>query len=180
MTDNNGVARLLYAIGHSNRSLEFFAGLLLGYGIERLIDVRTIRRSRHNPQFNGDTLRFDLPHLGIAYTPLPLLGGRRHAKRDSINTAWTNNAFRGYADYMQTPEFERGLERLIGYSKKQVVAFMCAEAVPWRCHRSLIADALTARGYKVRQIMSRVSAPTHRLTPWARIRRGRVFYPGAA
>jgi len=167
----------VYGIGHSNRPLEFFVGLLLGYGVERLVDVRTVPRSRHNPQFNKETLPADLQSAGIRYAHMAGLGGLRHAKKDSVNTGWTNSSFRGYADYMQTPEFEKNLEDLIALAKKETIAFMCAEAVPWRCHRSLIADALTIRGIPVYQIMSRVSAPLHQLTPWAKAEGKRLTYP---
>jgi uncharacterized protein (DUF488 family) len=169
--------RPVYGIGHSNRTLEFFVGLLLGYEVEHLIDVRTVPRSRHNPQFNRESLPSNLATVGLRYSHMPGLGGLRRAKKDSTNTGWQNSNFRGYADYMQTPEFEDNLERLINLGKKETIAFMCAEAVPWRCHRSLIADALTARGIAVHQIMSRVSAPLHQLTPWARVEGKRVTYP---
>ena len=169
----------LFTIGHSNRTLEFLVSLLQGYGIQRLVDVRTVPRSRHNPQFNRDVLPAMLQTVGIAYTHIPKLGGLRHAQKDSINTGWTNTSFRGYADYMQTKEFESGLKDLLGYARKETVAIMCAEAVPWRCHRSLISDALTARGVDVRAIMSRVSAPYHDITPWAQVVQGtHVTYPG--
>jgi uncharacterized protein (DUF488 family) len=171
------MALALYGIGHSNRTLEFFAGLLLGYEIKRLVDIRTIPRSRYNPQFNKDSLPENLKKLGVAYTHMPELGGLRRAQPDSINTGWKNANFRGFADYMQTPEFDQALGRLITFSEKEHVAFMCAEAVPWRCHRSLVADALVARGLRVFQIMSRVSAPAHTLTSFAVIRGKRVYYP---
>jgi len=167
----------LFTIGHSNRTLEFFAGLLLGYEIKRLVDVRTIPRSRHNPQFNRETLPEDLKSVGIAYTHLPGLGGLRHALKESVNRGWENASFRGYADYMQTAEFEKNLGKLIAMGQEARVAFMCAEAVPWRCHRSLIADALTVRGVPVRHIMSRVSAPRHEITPWAVVKGRRITYP---
>ena len=167
----------MYAIGHSNRTLEFLVGLLLGYEVEHLVDVRTIPRSRHNPQFNGDTLPADLKNVGIAYTHMPGLGGLRRAQKDSLNQGWENASFRGYADYMQTPEFDENLEKLIALAQKNVVAFMCAEAVPWRCHRSLIADALTIRGIPVYQIMSRVSAPRHALNPMADVHGTNLTYP---
>lgn len=173
----NQLVTPVYAIGHSNRTLEFFVGLLLGYQIERLVDVRTVPRSRHNPQFNRETLPADLKNVGIAYTHMSGLGGLRHARKDSINTGWQNASFRGFADYMQTPEFEENLQKLIALSKKETVAIMCAEAVPWRCHRSLIADALTVRGIRVYQIMSRVSSSIHQITPWAQVDGKRVTYP---
>jgi uncharacterized protein (DUF488 family) len=167
----------LYTIGHSNRTLEFFIGLLLGYEIQRLVDVRTIPRSRHNPQFNRETLPEDLKSVAIAYTHMPGLGGLRHARKDSVNMGWENASFRGYADYMQTVEFEKNLEKMIALGQKERVTFMCAEAVPWRCHRSLIADALTVRGVPVRHIMSRVSAPRHEITPWAHVSGQQITYP---
>lgn len=166
-----------FAIGHSNRTLEFFVGLLLGYEIKLLVDVRTVPRSRHNPQFNKETLPQNLKTVGIDYRHMPGLGGLRHAEKDSINMGWQNASFRGYADYMQTEEFETHLEKLIAMGQKERLAFMCAEAVPWRCHRSLIADALEARGIPVFQIMSRVSAPRHEITPWAKVAGKRVTYP---
>jgi uncharacterized protein (DUF488 family) len=167
----------LYGIGHSNRTLELFAGLLLGYGIEHILDVRTVPRSRHNPQFNRETLSADLPHIGIQYTHMPGLGGLRRPIKESPNRGWQNSSFRGYADYMQTPEFAENLEKLIAAARKKICAFMCAEAVPWRCHRSLIADALTVRAIPVHQIMSRVSAPLHTLTAFSHVNGKRVTYP---
>jgi len=168
----------IFTIGHSNRTLEFFVNLLQGYEIERLVDVRTIPRSRNNPQFNRDTLPEMLRVTGIAYTHLSLLGGLRSTHKDSLNTGWTNASFRGFADYMQTLPFEQGLNELQKLSKKQLVAIVCAEAVPWRCHRSLIADALTVRGIGVFHIMSRISASKHQLTPWAQVRGNQITYPG--
>ena len=167
----------IFTVGHSNRTLEFFVSLLLGYEIMRLVDVRTIPRSRHNPQFNRDTLPQMLQVAGIAYTHLPGLGGLRSTRKDSPNQGWTNASFRGFADYMQTGEFRKGLDQLIHLAKLQTVAIMCAEAVPWRCHRSLIADAMTVRGIRVCHIMSRISAPRHTLTPWARVRGTQITYP---
>jgi len=167
----------LYAVGHSNRTLEFFVSLLLGYGITHLIDVRTLPRSRHNPQFNRESLPENLKKVGIAYTHMPGLGGLRRPQKDSPNAGWKNSSFRGYADYMQTDEFRENLERLIASAKKETIVFMCAEALPWRCHRSLIADALTVRGIPVHQIMSRVSAPLHQVTSWAKVEGLRITYP---
>lgn len=167
----------MYGIGHSNRTLEFFVGLLLGYEVTHLVDIRTVPRSRFNPQFNRDSLPENLKKVRIVYAHMPGLGGLRHAKKDSLNTGWTNASFRGYADYMQTPEFETNLNALIALGKKQTVAFMCAEAVPWRCHRSLVADALVIRGIPVRQIMSRTSAPLHERTPWAVVEGRHITYP---
>jgi uncharacterized protein (DUF488 family) len=167
----------IFTLGHSNRSLEFLVALLQGYEVERLVDVRTIPRSRHNPQFNRETLPEMLKIVGIAYSHLAALGGLRAARKDSVNAGWTNASFRGFADYMQTPEFERGLQELLALAGKETVAIMCAEAVPWRCHRSLIADALTVRKVHVFHIMSRISAPRHHITPWAKVQGKQITYP---
>jgi uncharacterized protein (DUF488 family) len=141
------------------------------------VDVRTIPRSKYNPQFNRDTLPQMLKTVGIEYTHMAGLGGLRHSRPDSINKGWKNSSFRGYADYMQSAEFEKNLEKLIQLGRKQTIAYMCAEAVPWRCHRSLISDALTVRGHAVYHIMSRVSAPPHSITAWAKVQGTRVTYP---
>ncbi len=138
----------LWTVGHSTRPLDDFIALLQTHGIRRLVDVRTIPRSRHNPQFNQAQLPVFLESAGIQYVHIPALGGLRHAHRDSVNAAWQNASFRGFADYMQTPEFDAALRRLIRLARSQPTAIMCAEAVPWRCHRSLIADALVVRGLK--------------------------------
>src|SRR5579872_4464252 len=133
-------------IGHSTRSIESFVEMLRAHGVKRLVDVRTIPRSRTNPQFNRESLAQSLAESGIGYTHTPALGGLRHARKDSLNTGWRNGSFRGYADYMQTSEFEAAIESLLENAKREQVTIMCAEAVPWRCHRSLIGDALKARG----------------------------------
>ena len=151
--------------------------MLQAHGVKRVVDIRTVPRSRHNPQFNFDSLPESLHHAGIAYTHMKELGGLRHARPDSLNTGWHNASFRGFADYMQTPEFEAGLTKLIDAANKKQVAIMCAEAVPWRCHRSLIADALTARGIEVKHIMSPTRANPHSLTPFAKVHGERVTYP---
>ena len=130
----------LWTVGHSTRSLDDFIALLQAHGIRRLVDVRTIPRSRHNPQFNKDQLPESMKQAGIQYVHMPALGGLRHACRDSVNGAWRNASFRGFADYMQTAEFEVALKELIRLARSRRTAIMCAEAVPWRCHRSLIAD----------------------------------------
>jgi uncharacterized protein (DUF488 family) len=166
----------LLTIGHSNRSLELFVSLLQGYAVATLVDVRTVPRSRHNPQFNQDSLPVMLKVVGIGYRPMPELGGLRSPQKESLNDGWKNSGFRGFADYMQTPEFEKGLAELIELAKKERVAIMCAEAVPWRCHRSLISDALTVRGAEVRHIMSRVSAPLHDVTSWAQVHGKKILY----
>lgn len=167
----------ILTLGHSTRSADEFLSLLQVHGVKCLADVRTIPRSRHNPQFNGDHLAHSLREAGISYSHVSGLGGLRHARRDSINTGWRNAGFRGYADYMQTPDFENALDALIGIARKCRTAIMCAEAVPWRCHRSLIADALVVRGVKVAEITSQTSLRVHALTPWAHVEGTNVTYP---
>jgi uncharacterized protein (DUF488 family) len=167
----------LWTIGHSNRPLEELIAMLRAHGIEALADVRSVPRSRHNPQFNRETLPGELAAAGIEYRHMPGLGGLRKAHKDSINTGWRNDSFRGYADYMQTPEFEEAADELLRLAAERRVAVMCAEAVPWRCHRSLIADAVTARGGEVRHIMSAEKADAHRMTPFARVEGVKVTYP---
>jgi uncharacterized protein (DUF488 family) len=168
----------LFTIGHSVHPIEEFLEILAAHDVEQVADVRTIPKSLRNPQFAKDALERELTRRGIRYVHLPELGGLRHARKDSINTAWRNASFRGYADYMQTPEFERGLARLIELSSGRPTAIMCAEAVPWRCHRSLIADALVARGIPVEHIMSKSSRKPHAYTPIARVEGSSVTYPG--
>jgi uncharacterized protein (DUF488 family) len=153
--------------------------MLRAHGVNVIVDVRTVPKSRHNPQFNGDTLPASLARAGIGYLHVPGLGGLRHPRKDSINTAWRNASFRGYADYMQTPEFGRHLAELMHLPRGgKTIALMCAEAVPWRCHRSLIADALTVRGVRVEHIMSATKRNAHTLTPFAQAEGDRVWYPG--
>ena len=177
---------LILTVGHSNRSLEDFLALLKAHNVERLVDVRTVPRSRHNPQFNrlpavaGDAFPQTLRRARIAYTHLAKLGGLRRAKPDSVNTGWNNSSFRGFADYMQTPEFAAGLARLEKLAQTKRCAIMCAEAVPWRCHRSLLADALTVRGHAVEHIMTPTRRNLHKLTPFARVRGKRITYPATA
>ncbi len=170
-------APVIFTIGHSTHPWEEFRDLLRAHDIQRVVDVRTIPRSRHNPQFNRDTLSKKLRASKIGYVHLRKLGGLRHARRDSPNTGWHNSSFRGYADYMQTPEFEEVLERLIKLARRKKSAIMCAEAVPWRCHRSLIADALTIRGIPVAHILSAAKPRTHSLTPFAKVRGHSITYP---
>ena len=172
--------RTLLTIGHSDHPMEEFRRLLEAHGVDLLIDVRTVPRSRHNPQFNRDALPVALAESEIRYLWLSGLGGLRHARRDSPNTGWRNASFRGYADYMQTPEFIRELRRLIDLARETQACMMCAEAVPWRCHRSLIADALTVRGIPVEHIMGLNSLRAHTLTPFARVRGTVVTYPAIA
>ncbi len=167
----------VYTIGHSTRAVEDFIAMLHAHGVTRLVDVRTVPRSRHNPQFNRESLPAPLAAAGITYVHMPGLGGLRHARKDSINTAWRNASFRGYADYMQTDEFRTNLDELIGHAGRERVAVMCAEAVPWRCHRSLISDALTARGHRVLHIMTIDRADPHAMTSFARVEGDHVVYP---
>ena len=167
----------VFTVGHSTLPIERFIALLETYGIRRLADVRTVPRSRRNPQFNADALASALRARSIEYVPLPALGGLRHARNDSPNTGWRNDSFRGYADYMQTPAFEAGLDALIGMSRELRTAIMCAEAVPWRCHRSLVADALEVRGISAVEILSESSARMHKLTPFARVDGTTITYP---
>ena len=167
-------------IGHSTHALEEFIGLLQAHGVNTVADVRTIPRSRRNPQFSQDTLPQALKAAGIAYLHLPGLGGLRHAHADSPNMAWRNASFRGFADYMQTAEYVQNIERLIELIGQAHVALMCAEAVPWRCHRSLIADSLTVRGIAVEHIMSKTHRQPHKLTPWAHVDGTRITYPAEA
>ncbi len=170
-------AGAVFTIGHSTLPPERFLAILRAYGIDRLVDIRTIGRSRHNPQFNAETLGAFLPQNGIDYSHIELLGGLRHARKDSPNTGWHNKSFQGYADYMQTQDFEKGLEQLIEMSRKQRVAIMCAEAVPWRCHRSLVADALDVRGIQVIDILSEKSFRPHKMTPFAHVEGTGITYP---
>jgi uncharacterized protein (DUF488 family) len=169
----------IFTCGHSTRPLQDFLALLAEQHIERLLDVRTVPRSRHNPQFNRDLLTPALERAGIAYTHLQALGGLRHARKDSPNTVWKNASLRGYADYMLTSDFDRALEELIALADRERIAILCAEAVPWRCHRSLIADALTARGLPVTHILGPGRAQPHSLTSFARVEGRSLAYPGS-
>jgi uncharacterized protein (DUF488 family) len=165
-------------IGHSTHLIEEFIRILQAHGIRQLVDVRTIPGSRRNPQFNREALAASLKAAGIGYRHMPGLGGLRRARPDSINTGWRNASFRGFADYMQTREFPDALEALITLAAETPAAIMCAEAVPWRCHRSLISDALLARGITVLEIMSATHAQPHALTPFARVQGTEVTYRG--
>jgi uncharacterized protein (DUF488 family) len=167
----------IFTVGHSTRSAEEFVALLKAHRIQLLVDVRTVPRSRHNPQFNRDTLPETLRGANIEYLHLGELGGLRKTRADSTNTGWRNLSFRGFADYMETPEFETGLARLMEVAETRRAAIMCAEAVPWRCHRSLIGDALVARGAEVFELSSAARAQPHRMTPFARVQGTRVSYP---
>ena len=152
--------------------------MLEGHGVRQLADVRTVPRSRHNPQFNSEELSRALHSRRLHYRHLPALGGLRRPRRDSVNTAWRNESFRGYADYMQTPAFQEALELLIELARQEPTAIMCAEAVPWRCHRSLIADALLARGIEALEIASATRATPLMLHEWARVEGTSVTFPG--
>ncbi len=169
----------IFTIGHSTRSIQEFLEILKTYHIAELVDIRTIAKSRHNPQFNGDELAQVLRNHHVGYRHQKDLGGLRHTHKNSINTAWRNSSFRGYADYMQTEEFKEGIQKLIETAQSKVVAIMCAEAVPWRCHRSLIGDALLVRDIHVEDIYSITSVKPHTLTPWAVVHGIDVIYPAA-
>jgi uncharacterized protein (DUF488 family) len=171
------VRATVFTIGHSTRPLEEFIEILRAHGVRRVVDVRSIPRSRHNPQFNRDTLARHLRAARIGYVHLKKLGGLRRAKAGSVNLGWHNASFRGFADYMQTEDFLVGLERLEKLAAVKRTAIMCAEAVPWRCHRSLIADALLVRDFPVEDIMGVTRAQEHEITPFARVRGLRITYP---
>jgi uncharacterized protein (DUF488 family) len=167
----------VFTVGHSTLPIERFITLLQAYGVERLVDIRSIASSRHSPQFNGASMADSLTERHIEYAHLQALGGLRRAHKDSPNTGWRNAGFRGYADYMQSVEFRDALETLIRMSRQKRAAIMCAEATPWRCHRSLVADALTVRGIAVVEILSESSYRMHKLTPFARVEGTRITYP---
>jgi uncharacterized protein (DUF488 family) len=167
----------IFTIGHSTHPIDHFIELLQSSGVTQLIDIRTIPKSRHNPQFNSDALAKSLRAAHIRYVHMKDLGGLRHAQRDSINTGWRNASFRGYADYMQTDEFAAALDRVIELAKERPTALMCAEAVPWHCHRSLVSDGLIVRGVRVLEIISSAAPKEHSLTPFARVRGARITYP---
>ncbi len=167
----------LYTVGHSTRPLDELVACLQSFAITELVDIRTVPRSRRHPQFETTALARSLPEAGIRYEHLGALGGLRKPAKDSPNAGWRNASFRGYADHMQTPGFEAGLARLREIVTAGTTAIMCAEAVPWRCHRSLVADALVARGATVRHVMAPGKAQPHKLTPFARVDGERVSYP---
>jgi uncharacterized protein (DUF488 family) len=171
---------LVMTIGHSTHTLDGFIRLVQAHGATCVVDVRTVPRSRHNPQFNKASLPRSLSKAGLGYVHAPGLGGLRHANRDSANVGWRNASFRGYADYMQTPEFAQSLDELIRLANQGRVVLMCAEAVPWRCHRSLIADALLVRGIRTEDIMSATRRQVHTLTPFAKVRGTVITYPAEA
>ena len=170
-------SRLVLTIGHSNRAIDQFLSLLQAHGVKWLVDVRTIPRSRHNPQYNRESLPDCLQKLGIGYVHMPNLGGLRHSAKHSVNTGWRNASFRGFADYMQDPKFVEAIDELVRLAQGTQLALMCAEAVPWRCHRSLVADALVVRGLSVEHIMSASTRQVHALTPFANVKGTRITYP---
>lgn len=171
---------VIWSLGHSTRPIETFLALLTGHGIERLGDIRTTPQSRRHPQFGQAALARSTGGAGITYVHLAGLGGLRKPRPDSINTAWRDAGFRGYADYMQTPAFAAAVDELLALAQSERVAVMCAEAVPWRCHRQLLADALVARGHEVREIESAMKTRPHVLTQWARVHGASVTYPGVS
>ena len=174
------LSHLAMTIGHSTRTLEDFMRLLQAHEATCVVDVRTVPRSRHNPQFDKTALPGSLERAGLGYVHMPGLGGLRHSRRDSPNMGWRNASFRGFADYMQTPEFAQSLADLIHFTYQDRIVLMCAEAVPWRCHRSLIADALLVRGIRVEDILSANRREVHTLTPFAKVRGTAITYPPEA
>lgn len=178
MANMNSVNKIcVFTIGHSTRSAEDFLEILKHYDISEVMDIRSIPKSRHNPQFNEYELAHFLRNHHIGYRHQKNLGGLRRTSKSSVNTAWRNVSFRGYADYMQTDEFKEGMEKLIEIAHHKIVVIMCAEAVPWRCHRSLIGDALLVRDIHVKDIFSITSVKPHTLTPWAVTRGTNITYP---
>jgi uncharacterized protein (DUF488 family) len=167
----------IYTVRHSTRSIEDFIQLMKTYAIESIADVRKIAKSRHNPQYGEDALRQGLGEHNIAYRRFEGLGGLRRTTRESVNTRWKNLSFRGYADYMQTSEFAESLEKLVELAADSQMVIMCAEAVPWRCHRSLIGDALVIRGIVVKDIISEKNCKPHKLTPFAKVDGNTITYP---
>ncbi len=170
----------VYTIGHSNRPIEEFIGLLREHGIERVLDIRTVPKSRHNPQFGQDQLPDSLAQAGIGYEYIRELGGLRKARKDTPNGAWRNASFRGYADHMQSPEFNEHVDIVARMAQSTRCALMCAEAVPWRCHRSMVADALAVRGVPAEHIINKGKTKPHTLTPFARVSGTQILYPPEA
>jgi uncharacterized protein (DUF488 family) len=171
------LSELIFTVGHSTRSIGEFISLLDENRVRLLVDIRTIPRSRHNPQFERQSLEKSLRAAGLDYKHMPSLGGLRHARKDSRNLGWRNESFRGFADYMQTGEFNDALRELIAIAVETRLAVMCAEAVPWRCHRSLLADALSAGEIEVLHILGTGKVASHVMTSFARVEGSRVWYP---
>jgi uncharacterized protein (DUF488 family) len=170
-------AQTIYTVGHSTRTLDELVRIVGAHGVRQIADVRRFAGSRRLPHFNADNLAAELPKHGVAYLPCPRLGGRRKPAADSLNAGWRNESFRAYADYMQTPAFAEALAGLMQAAEHTPTAIMCAEAVPWRCHRSLIGDALLVRGWRVMDITGAAKAARHELTPFARVEGDRITYP---
>ncbi len=168
----------VFTVGHSNRPFDAFVAIVRVHGVGRLLDVRRFPASRKWPHFDRAALEESLPRAGVDYVAMPELGGRRKPRPDSPHTAWRVEAFRGYADFMDSPEFVQNLSHAESLARERPSALMCAEALPWRCHRSLIADALTARGWNVLDITSATEARPHRLPRFARIEGPRIVYDG--
>ncbi len=176
----NKIVTKLFTVGHSTREIDEFIELLVSHAITQLVDIRTIPKSKHNPQFEQSELEKSLDKNGVNYIYLRKLGGLRPATKNSVNDAWRNKSFRNYADYMQSDEFKQGLEELIKLARDATTAIMCAEAVPWRCHRSLVSDALMVYGISVDEIIGRGNTRPHTLTPFARVVGDRILYPKSA
>jgi len=170
--------KVIYTIGHSTHSIDEFIRILNAFAIEKVVDVRTIPKSRYNPQFNEEELREQLRRHNIDYVRLEGLGGLRHTTKNSINTAWKNASFRGYADYMQTPEFSMAVDELIDLANVKRISIMCAETLPWRCHRSLIGDVLLIRNIEVEDIFNETTSKPHLPTAWAKVDGNTITYPG--
>jgi uncharacterized protein (DUF488 family) len=170
----------IYTIGHSNRPIDEFVALLTQHGIGLLVDIRKMPKSRHNPQFEGNALRQSLERASIDYVHEPLLGGLRRGRKDSVNDGWRNTSFRAFADYMATAEFGQGLDAVLREATRRTTVIMCAEAVPWRCHRTLVADALKAAGREVFHIVGSGKPSAHKYTPFLRSQDGLLTYPASA
>jgi len=180
MQEETVTQELICTIGHSNRPIGEFIALLQAHGVECVLDIRTVPKSRRNPQFGQDSLPASLARAGIGYRYLAGLGGLRRPRKDSPNGAWRNESFRGYADYMQSEEFAQNVDAVAQLAHSGRCALMCAEAVPWRCHRSLVADALTVRQVRVEHILGKQARRPHKLTPFARVEGTRITYPPGA
>jgi len=171
----------MFTIGHSTLPIDAFLRILQDNGVHWLVDIRTIPKSRHNPQFAQENLERSLKEVRIRYRWQKSLGGLRHPRKDSMNAGWRNSSFRGYADYMQSPDFTAAIEDLLVHSPHEQTVVMCAEAVPWRCHRSLVADALLVRGIDVEDIYYNAKGHSrreqHALTSFAKVKGDRLWYP---
>jgi len=172
--------KIIWTVGHSTRLIEQFTYLMNAYGIEAVVDVRTVPRSRTNPQFNKENLEQSLPEAEIEYIHAKDLGGLRRPTGESVNAAWRNDSFRGFADYMQTPEFEEALKWWMDFAQNKRTVIMCAELLPWRCHRSLIADALLAHSFEIVEIFEVGKSRPHKMTSFAVMQDGKVTYPAAS